>query len=43
MSITEQVNPLTVEIDRLPTLEALRLMNAEDQRVRKRSSRCYQR
>src|SRR5437868_924558 len=33
MSITEQVNPLTAEIDRLPTLEALRLMNAEDKRV----------
>lgn len=33
MSITEQVHPLTAEIDRLPTLEALRLINAEDQRV----------
>jgi N-acetylmuramic acid 6-phosphate etherase len=33
MSITEQANPLTAEIDRLPTLDALRLMNAEDRRV----------
>ena len=33
MFVTEQINPLTTEIDRLPTLEALRLMNAEDKRV----------
>jgi N-acetylmuramic acid 6-phosphate etherase len=33
MSITEQFNPETSEIDRLPTLEALRLMNAEDRKV----------
>jgi len=33
MSFTEQANPRTAEIDRLPTLEALRVINAEDQRV----------
>ncbi|HUQ32166.1 MAG TPA: N-acetylmuramic acid 6-phosphate etherase [Pyrinomonadaceae bacterium] len=31
--ITEQENPRTAEISRLPTLEALRLMNEEDARV----------
>jgi N-acetylmuramic acid 6-phosphate etherase len=33
MSITEQPNPQTAEIDRLPTLAALRLINAEDKKV----------
>lgn len=33
MLTTEEANPLTEGIDRLPTLEALRLINAEDQRV----------
>ena len=33
MSPTEQPNPNTSEIDRLPTLEALRLINAEDKKV----------
>lgn len=31
--ITERENPRTAEIDRLPTLEAIRLINAEDQTV----------
>lgn len=31
--ITEERNPRTLEIDRLPTLEILQLMNEEDQRV----------
>lgn len=30
---TEQINPDTIEIDRLPTLEALRIINAEDKKV----------
>lgn len=30
---TEQINPYTTEIDRLPTLEALRIINAEDKKV----------
>lgn len=33
MLTTEQTNPLTTEIDHLPTLDALRLINAEDQKV----------
>jgi N-acetylmuramic acid 6-phosphate etherase len=33
MTTTEQINPNTTEIDRLPTLEALRLINAEDRKV----------
>lgn len=33
MLITEQINPNSTEIDSLPTLEALRLVNAEDQQV----------
>jgi N-acetylmuramic acid 6-phosphate etherase len=33
MTVTEQSNPRTVEIDRLPTLEALQLINSEDQKV----------
>jgi N-acetylmuramic acid 6-phosphate etherase len=33
ISITEQENPRTAEISRLPTLDALRLMNEEDARV----------
>lgn len=33
MTTTEQPNPNTSEIDRLPTLEALRIINAEDQKV----------
>jgi len=33
MSITEQTNPQTAEIDRLPTLDALHLINAEDKKV----------
>ena len=33
MLTTEQTNPNTTEIDRLPTLDALRLINAEDGRV----------
>ena len=31
--ITEQENPRTAEIDKLPTLEAIRLINAEDKTV----------
>jgi N-acetylmuramic acid 6-phosphate etherase len=31
--ITEQENPRTTEIDRLPTLEAIRLINDEDKKV----------
>jgi N-acetylmuramic acid 6-phosphate etherase len=30
---TEQENPLTAEIDKLPTIEAIRLINDEDKRV----------
>jgi N-acetylmuramic acid 6-phosphate etherase len=33
MTTTEQPNPNTTDIDRLPTLEALRLINAEDKKV----------
>lgn len=33
MTTTEQTNPNTTEIDRLPTLEALRIINAEDKKV----------
>ncbi len=33
MNTTEQPNPNTAEIDRLSTLEALRLINAEDKKV----------
>jgi N-acetylmuramic acid 6-phosphate etherase len=33
MITTEQTNPNTTEIDRLPTLEALRIINNEDKRV----------
>jgi N-acetylmuramic acid 6-phosphate etherase len=33
MTTTEQPNPNTADIDRLPTLEALRLINAEDKKV----------
>nr|MBA3693184.1 N-acetylmuramic acid 6-phosphate etherase [Acidobacteriota bacterium] len=31
--ITEQENPRTAEIDKLPTLEAIRLINDEDKTV----------
>ena len=33
MTTTEQPNPNTTEIDRLPTLEALQLINVEDRKV----------
>ena len=33
MTITEQTNPQTSEIDKLPTLEALRIINREDKKV----------
>jgi N-acetylmuramic acid 6-phosphate etherase len=33
MTTTEQTNPNTTEIDRLPTLEALRIINCEDRKV----------
>src|SRR6266542_3964412 len=33
MTITEQINPNTTEIDSLPTLEALRIINNEDKKV----------
>ncbi|MGH9850867.1 MAG: N-acetylmuramic acid 6-phosphate etherase [Blastocatellia bacterium] len=33
MTTTEQTNPNTTEIDRLPTLEALRILNSEDRKV----------
>lgn len=33
MLTTEQTNPATSEIDKLPTLEALRLINSEDRKV----------
>jgi N-acetylmuramic acid 6-phosphate etherase len=33
MTITEQSNPQTTDIDRLPTLEALQIINSEDKRV----------
>ncbi len=33
MTTTEQINPNTAQIDKLPTLEALRIINAEDRKV----------
>src|SRR5215510_6952934 len=33
MTTTEQVNPNTTEIDSLPTLDALRIINNEDKKV----------
>lgn len=33
MTTTEQINPNTANIDKLPVLDALRVMNAEDRRV----------
>src|SRR5262249_34120773 len=33
MTITEQINPNTTEIDSLPSLEALRIINNEDKKV----------
>lgn len=33
MTTTEQINPHTIEIDQLPTLDALRIINAEDKKV----------
>jgi len=33
MTTTEQINPNTTEIDRLPMLEALRIINSEDKKV----------
>lgn len=33
MATTEQINPNTTEIDKLPTLEALRIINSEDKKV----------
>lgn len=33
MTTTEQTNPNTTEIDKLPTLEALRIINSEDKKV----------
>ena len=33
LSLTEERNPLTINIDTLPTLDILRLINAEDQKV----------
>jgi N-acetylmuramic acid 6-phosphate etherase len=33
MTTTEQINPATTEFDRLPTLEALRIINSEDRKV----------
>ncbi len=33
MTTTEQINPNTAQIDKLPTLEALRVINAEDNKV----------
>src|SRR5262252_9077296 len=33
MTITEQINPNTTEIDSLPTIEALRIINNEDKKV----------
>ena len=32
-SLTEERNPRSADLDRLPTLEALRIMNAEDATV----------
>ena len=33
MTTTEQINPCTTQIDKLPTLEALRVINSEDRKV----------
>lgn len=33
MTTTEQINPNTTQIDKLPTLEALRVINSEDRKV----------
>lgn len=33
MTTTERINPNTTEIDKLPTLEALRIINSEDKKV----------
>jgi N-acetylmuramic acid 6-phosphate etherase len=33
MTTTEQINPYTTQIDKLPTLEALRVINDEDRKV----------
>ncbi len=33
MTTTEQINPATTEINHLPTLEALRIINSEDRKV----------
>lgn len=33
MTTTEQINPNTTEIDKLPTLDALRIFNSEDRKV----------
>ncbi len=33
MTTTEQINPNTAEIDKLPTLDALRIINSEDKKV----------
>ena len=33
MTTTEDLNPRTASIDRLPTLEALQIINREDQQV----------
>src|SRR5215813_14021424 len=33
MTTTEQINPNTTEIDKLPTLDALRIINREDRKV----------
>ena len=33
MTTTEQINPNTSQIDKLPTLEALRIINSEDRKV----------
>ncbi len=33
MTTTERINPNTTEIDRLPTLDALRIINGEDKKV----------
>ena len=33
MTTTEQINPNTSQIDKLPTLEALRVINSEDRKV----------
>ncbi|MGH9802621.1 MAG: N-acetylmuramic acid 6-phosphate etherase, partial [Blastocatellia bacterium] len=33
MTTTEQINPNTTQIDKLSTIEALRVINAEDRKV----------